>query len=69
MRVGDLVEYGPFSRTGAHGLGIVLRVAEPGVQPNGSREKMAEVLWSKYPWDGPQWYKACNLLVSSSTED
>lgn len=60
---GDLVEYKPFARTGAHGLGIVLHVADPGVQPNGSSHQMAEVLWAKYPGDGPQWYQAKNLRV------
>lgn len=69
MRVGDLVEYKPFASTGAHGLGIVIRVADPGVQPNGSRDSMAEVLWAKWPGDGPQWYQAKNLLVASGAED
>lgn len=69
VQPGDLVEYKPFARTSAHGFGIVLRVADPGVQPNGSGERMAEVLWAKYPGDGPQWYQVRNLLVASCPED
>lgn len=71
VQVGDLVEYAPFTRTRTHGygFGIVLRVADPGVQPNGSRDSMAEVLWAKWPGDGPQWYQAKNLLVASSPEE
>ena len=69
MRAGDLVEYRPFARTGAHGLGIVIRVANPGVQPNGSSQQKAEVLWAKFPGDGPQWYQVHNLLVASAIED
>ena len=69
VRVGDLVEYGPFAHTGAQGLGIVLRVADPGVQLNGGDERTAEVLWAKYAWDGPQWYRVRNLRVVSIAED
>lgn len=69
VKPGDLVEYGPFARTGAHGLGLVLRVADRGVHPNGSRDSHAEVLWAKWPGDGPQWYQAKNLLVASSPEE
>lgn len=70
VSVGDLVEYAPFTRTRTHGygFGIVLRVADPGVQ-HCSRGQMAEVLWAKWPGDGPQWYQAKNLLVASSPEE
>jgi len=62
VRVGDLVEYRPFMSTGAQGLGIVVEIAKTW-QLNDSGEPMAEVLWTKYPHDGPQWYMVKNLCV------
>jgi hypothetical protein len=68
VRVGDLVQYEPFATTGAHGLGIVVRVAAPREIQGWNGEHMAEVLWAKYPGDGPQWYQIRNLRVESSPE-
>jgi len=48
--------------TGAQGLGIVVEIAKTW-QLNDSGEPMAEVLWTKYPHDGPQWYMVKNLCV------
>lgn len=67
MKPGDLVSYGRFALD-REDLGIVLQVAEPGVQPNGGPETLAEVLWCKYATDGPQWYRAANLEILVQTQ-
>lgn len=62
MKPGDLVRYGRFG-VDLEDLGIVLQVAEPGIQPNGGPETLAEVLWCKYATVGPQWYRTVNLVI------
>jgi len=60
---GDLVEYRPFRNTAAQGLGIVIKITKHG---SGDSYPLAEVLWMKYPGDGPQWFQVKNLRVVSS---
>lgn len=69
ISVGDLVEYRPFRNTAAQGLGIVIKVTQSREQPNGSGDPLAEVLWMKYPGDGPQWFQVKNLRVVSSAPE
>ena len=68
MKPGDLVEYAPFTRTRTHGygFGIVLQLQ---LSSGPAGHDLAQVLWAKYPGDGPQWYQVRNLLVASSTEE
>lgn len=61
---GDLVEYRPFRNTAAQGLGIVIKITK-----HGSGDPLAEVLWMKYPGDGPQWFQVKNLRVVSSAPE
>lgn len=65
LAIGDLVEYVPnmgAEFTGHGGMGIVIRVDSNRHHP------MAEIMWARFPEQGPVWFNIANLRVASSSE-
>lgn len=63
MRAGDLVEYVPHMGaefTGHGGMGIVIRV------DSNRHPRMAEIMWARFPEQGPVWFNIINLQVVGS---
>lgn len=59
FRPGDLVEYVPHMGVefaGHNGLGLV-------VQVDLNYHPMAEVMWARFPEQGPVWFNVANLRV------
>ena len=63
LAIGDLVEYVPnmgAEFTGHGGMGLVIRVDSNRHHP------MAEIMWARFPEQGPVWFNITNLRVAGS---